>query len=420
MIYMIFSLTSFIWPALGTLILLCYIFKNFKNTEHKNLKSLIFSLALIFAMFGYCMSFNGKENDLTRYYDTINLMKDNSLLELLKNDDQMLYSKDILFYIVKMSGNVNLLAFLVGLIIYSITSYVLFDMVKRSNRKFKTYEIFLMGLFCVGILSPYRIICNVRCVLSYIIMSFAIYRDLVQKKKNIWTILLYIIPLGLHSSAIIILLIRFLSILFKKLSIVAISIALFLPKIIDFIHFNINFGGSSIGRMISNAVNKSYYYLHWTEGGWATEVENALSSKFFRFTGAIFLISILFIILFSYYKDYKKKKEIKNDNMINYLLFISVIALGTLSIKTGAFWRFESIVVLFSPVIFVRLLENKNNFNKIIPYFYIFGIIHFLINILFQINNLTGVGFITTIQKFLTTSFIEVLYSFVKGLLNLF
>ena len=132
------------------------------------------------------------------------------------------------------------------------------------------------------------------------------------------------------------------------------------------------------------------------------------------------LISILFIILFSYYKDYKKKKEIKNDNMINYLLFVSVIALGTLSIKTGAFWRFESIVVLFSPVIFVRLLENKNNFNKIIPYFYIFGIIHFLINILFQINNLTGVGFITTIQKFLTTSLIEVLYSFVKGLLNLF
>ena len=67
-------------------------------------------------------------------------------------------------------------------------------------------------------------------------MSFAIYRNTIKKKMDIFTLFMYIIPLGLHSSAIILLLIRILSVIFKKLSKLTIIIAIMLPTIIDFAH----------------------------------------------------------------------------------------------------------------------------------------------------------------------------------------
>ena len=93
--------------------------------------------------------------------------------------------------------------------------YVLFDMIERSNRKFKVSEVFMLAIISIGIISPYSIIGNVRCVLAYVLISFAIYRDLVQKKRNILTLLLFFLPIYLHSSAIIVVLIRFVSTYFN-------------------------------------------------------------------------------------------------------------------------------------------------------------------------------------------------------------
>ena len=412
------SLITFIYPALGALIILCYVFKNWNKIQQKDLNKFIFPLSMIFGIYGYSMFFNGKESDLTRYYESIIQMNGLSLKTILFNDTEFLYTKDILFYFVNLTRNVNILSFIVGFIIYGIVFYVLFDMIKRSNKKFKIYEIFLLGVISVGIISPYSIIGNVRCVLAYSIISFAIYRELVQDKKNILTYLLYIIPIGLHSSAIIIIVIRIISSLFKSLNKIAIIVALMLPTIIDFIYAHVRFGFGTIGNILNNAINKSYYYLHWTEGGWASEIESSVSNVFFRFVGFIFLISIIYIVLFSKNKKNNNDKLANKDPMINYLLFVAIIALGTLSIKTGAFWRFESIVVLFSPVIFVKLFENDSNFNKKMTLFYWLGVILLAVNIIYQARNLTLFGFLITLKNFLTTSGIKILFKLLLCLLN--
>lgn len=412
------SLITFIYPALGALIILCYVFKNWNKIQQKDLNKFIFPLSMIFGIYGYSMFFNGKESDLTRYYESIIQMNGLSLKTILFNDTEFLYTKDILFYFVNLTRDVNILSFIVGFIIYGIVFYVLFDMIKRSNKKFKIYEIFLLGVISVGIISPYSIIGNVRCVLAYSIISFAIYRELVQDKKNILTYLLYIIPIGLHSSAIIIIVIRIISSLFKSLNKIAIIVALMLPTIIDFIYAHVRFGFGTIGNILNNAINKSYYYLHWTEGGWASEIESSVSNVFFRFVGFIFLISIIYIVLFSKNKKNNNDKLANKDPMINYLLFVAIIALGTLSIKTGAFWRFESIVVLFSPVIFVKLFENDSNFNKKMTLFYWLGVILLAVNIIYQARNLTLFGFLITLKNFLTTSGIKILFKLLLCLLN--
>lgn len=414
---MVVSMITFVSPLLGLIMILSYIFKNWKSTEYKNLKKFVFPLAFIFAVFGYSMAFGVRETDLTRYYQMVNFMKTDSLRSVLLSDADFLYTKDILFYFVSRTNNVNILAFLVGLIIYSIVFYVLFDMVENSDKRFKIYEIFMLGIISVGIISPYSIIGNVRCILAYSTISFATYRDLVQKKRNIFTLILYIIPIGLHTSAIIIIVIRILSQLLRKFNKLAIVVTITLPKIIDLVHDKLgHIGFGAIGQLITNAINKAYSYLHWTEGGWATKIESSISNKFFRFAGAMFLIAIIFsIFIYNYGKDNRGNRTAKYP-MINYLYFIAIFALGTLSIKTGAFWRFESIVVLFSPIIFVKILESNDNFNQFFNIFSVFGLILFFINIIYEFRNIDT---LQTIINFISTSGIKILYDLVVGIVNI-
>ena len=86
-----------------------------------------------------------------------------------------------------------------------------------------------------------------------------------------------------------------------------------------------------------NAVAKAYYYLNWIEGGWADQVENSTSNIVTRIYGTFFLI---LMILF-YFENRKTEKDPANEKMHDYLLIISLLSIGTLSIKTGVFWRFE-------------------------------------------------------------------------------
>ena len=419
---MILSLVSLISPIMGMLVILCIVIKNWNNTEHKNLKKYVFPLGMFFGTFGYSMTHRISEtqDDLLRYFDMIKNLYNSKLNLIIKNDSDMLYTKDFLFFFVNRTGNMHILPFIVGFIIYSIVFYVLFDMISKSQKKFKTYEIILLGLISIGMISAYSIIGNIRCVFSYVLVSFAVYRELVQKKKNILTLLLYIISLGLHSSTIIIIMIRILSSLLKKFEKSAIFIALLLPQIINFAHeYIVKFSFGTIGKMITNAIDKAYYYLYWNEGGWATAVQNSLNDKVNRISGTIFLITI--IILINKIKiesnDEKKNKKLIEIPMISYLYFVSLFALGCLTIKTGAFWRFEAIVVLFSPVILINAFKYQKNYKKTFTIFSLIGVTMFLINLIYQYRNLDSIN---TIINLSLTSGIKIFCELAKGIMRIF
>lgn len=408
---MILSAISILSPLLGVIIILFAFIKLWNKEIRTNLKKYTFPLAFFFGTIGYTLRYVNP-NDLTRYFEKISKIS-NSLIETLVNDDQRLYINDILFHFIKIANNDYLLPFIVGFVCYLIVFYVLFDLISNSSRIFKGYEIISLIIFCVGMVPTYSIITNVRCVLAYLIMSFAIYMHSYKKKFNVFTIICYIIPLGLHSSAIIILLLRILSMILKKVSKVAIVFSLFLPSIVDFLHLYVNrIGLGIIGGMLKNAVNKAYYYLYWNEGGWATQIESSISNIFTRITGTIMLLVFIFIIL----KNSNKKlfkKEMINLPMINYLFFVSVFALGCLSIKTGAFWRFNAIVMLFSPVIIVQALENEYISKKSVNYIYIYGYIVFAINLVYQFRN---IDLITSTVKLITTSGLEIIYHLLRSI----
>ena len=416
---MIVSIITIISPLLGLLIICLDVVKKWnKEIEPYKVKKLIFPLAFICGAIGYSMRFN-MQNDLTRYFSQLIEFTNVPFKEIIINDLDGLFTRDALFFYVAKTNNEYILSFLVGFLSYFVVFYILFDMIRNSEIKFKGYEIIFMSVLCVGFVPLVNIITNVRCVLAYLIMSLGVYRNCVKNKFDVLTIILYIIPLGLHSSAIILLAIRIISILLKKFSKISIIIAISLPTLINFTHDfanRINFG--FIGLMLKNAINKAYYYLYWNEGGWASQIESSISNYFTRITGTIMICSIILMLFFLNNNDKEKNKKIQYLElpMVNYLYYVSVFALGCLTIKTGAFWRFSAVIIMLSPVVFIQMIEKNNILRKKMKYMYIFGIAVSLVNIIYQIRN---VNFIQTTINVITTSGFEILLYIIKGLIRI-
>lgn len=410
---MAIGIISLIYPLFGLLIVLFKVIKNWNKTVEKSLKKYIFPLAMFFGVFGYSMAFSYNANDLSRYYDLIITFVDKSFRQIVLFDNEHLYVQDMLYYFVSRTGNVNIIAFITAFVVYSVVFYVLFDMIERFNkREYKVSDIFKLIIISVGIVSPYFIICNVRCILAFVIICFAVYREKVQKKKNLLTLLLYILPVLLHSSAIVIILMRVVSPIVKKVKKTSILFIVLIPKVIDFLYNLLK--GKNFG-FFTNVINKAYYYFNWNNGGWASQVQSYFSHTFIRITGTIFLIIVIIIIL--YYNKKTKNNELFDKPMIDFLYFSSIFALGTLYIKTGAFWRFESIVVLFSSVLFIQLLNNYRNFSSIINLIFLFSLLVFFANLVSMFRN---IYFLETINNIITTSGLKILFELLKGIIFIF
>ena len=166
---------SLLSPALSLLIILGLCFKNWKNNVTKDIKRLTVPLGMIFGTMGYCFRFFAETNDLSRYVIQVNSISGQSFGEIIASDSEMLYLRDGLFYFVNKCGNQYILPFIVGFLIYSISFYVLFDMICRSKRQYRYSEVFLLSIIMVGILAPLIVIGNTRCVLSFILITFAIF-----------------------------------------------------------------------------------------------------------------------------------------------------------------------------------------------------------------------------------------------------
>ena len=91
---------------------------------------------------------------------------------------------------------------------------------------------------------------------------------------------------------------------------------------------------------------------------------------------------------------------------------IAIVTLATLSIEAGAFWRYESVVVLLSPIIFL-MIKEKTMCLPLLKYSLIFPLLPTLMTIY------AGINLSAMLVKFFETSYLMVFVNFVFGLLRL-
>jgi hypothetical protein len=228
------------------------------------------------------------------------------------------------------------------------------------------------------------VINNVRNILAFSLVGLAVYRDCYQKKRNIPTFLLYFIPIFLHPSSMVIIMLRFIIILPGKIKIAASIVTLFIVEIVNIVYeFSARIsGGSLVGKIFKDFAYKGYAFFNDTNSAWGMAVAKSGSYTLQRYLyisfAAFFCVVCAFVVA-----DIKKAKPANNasiqlkkifgiyvfDNrycqLVDFSFYIGLLTIACLPMLMPEFWRFASAMLLFAGA---ALMYSMNKF-RIMKYY---------------------------------------------------
>ncbi len=222
-------------------------------------RKLVPFIGLTFGLIGYSFVTN-RAVDINRYFSTLDGIREIPVWQALNWTDDGLFVKNLIFWIISQTGDNNLLPFCSLFLIYSIGSYIVIDSCER-NGVTKVWLPLLMLIFLIPLYYTYS---NVRNVTSFAMISLAVYRELIEKKKNLLTVMLYVLPIFIHLSGIVLVLFRISVIFIKKKPLLGFVIAVGIPTIVSWLFQNygeIAIGGN-IGIILRRAIRLSDFYLN--------------------------------------------------------------------------------------------------------------------------------------------------------------
>lgn len=196
-------LTTLVCPFLGSILaILGIIVDNRFRGYYSFLASVYFSLVGYFFI-------PRRELDLTRYFKVLQQYQVSPprLIDIIQTKG-FFSGSDVIFKFLSQFNNVQLLPALVGLFVYFSFFYISADFfslnkVSRINRTL----LLIIGIFIFPLAAA---LSNVRNILAVSILALALYRDLVKKNKNWFTVIIYLIGSSIHMAVVIIIFIRLL------------------------------------------------------------------------------------------------------------------------------------------------------------------------------------------------------------------
>ncbi len=364
----IYLFLTILIPPLG----LCMAFLSMLNRQKimVNEKQISFCIALFLAAFAYSYTPKGESSDIVRYFEFIDQIKNLPFFEAIKlgvRGGKNMFFFSAVCWIIGQIGDYHLLPAISVFFTYYIGVYVT---LKISN-DLKVNRINTIAVILLVVFTPsfYGITNNVRNILAFTIVGYGVFRDLYLRKRNIVTILLYIVPIFLHFSAITIILLRFI-ILFKgKWKAVFSVLAIFLKEIATFLYFA--FKKISIDNTIVELLKqytwKAHNYFNDTTSKWGIAVQNSGSYTMKRYLYVSF--AMFFCVVAYYVSDKIRKNRIKLPfenkdgfvKLLDFSFYLGLLTVACMQMLKPEFWRFASVLLLFSaPVIFVSILYVKD------------------------------------------------------------
>jgi hypothetical protein len=297
------------------------------------------------------------ETDLTRYFDMAEGYGEYSLAQAFQANilDNNLWVCIAVFWLAGKLGCVNLLPMLSVMVVYGVTFYITCDTAKTYHAE-KCIPGILLLQFC---LQPYvSIMGNIRNVTAFSLIVLASYRDLVQKKRNILTVVLYVLPIFIHPTALVLLLLRSVVFLSNKIKFIFLAIVAFLPQMIDFAYHNIiNIIASYNSRIASIATSmilKAYWYVNDTTSELAVHVANSKADTINR----ALMISIAVFVTLLIYFYYDRKLSEKKDGMIDFCFELAIVVIACGWFTIGHYWRFTVALVCACGTLWIRVAQN--------------------------------------------------------------
>lgn len=336
----------------STIILLCTL--SFFVPRNKLYFFFVISAVILSALY---LWFNPPiDYDLYRHYLTFESMKNVSFQDLFDNqyifDNNLLneYSKVskvyiIILFVMSRIGIKQILPWIVGVIIYTVASKMIWQTGSDLNSN-KTAILFaFFFLYCC---LDFRSVSGIRNMLAFILFSFVLYQELIQKKNKILCWILYLLICGIHMSCVIFVGLRMVLLIGKRwIKIPVMFICLFLY---------------SFSEIIADFLTKfsEIPYLNALR----LQIEGYLIGRSEYNPKGIFIYLIIEVgVIFLYLEVYKNKRFKKYVGQYGeYCLYVVIFALGSIR-NYDLFVRSNIIIIsLFLPIIvfyFTYIIELK-------------------------------------------------------------
>lgn len=371
-------IVSILCPPLGIVGGIIGIYKDYNKWKYY-----ILCIALGMASIAYCYIPKG-DPDIVRYWDFVESLKNYSFIKALNttmHGDGNLYVYTAFAWICAQIGDVHLLPACSVFIVYYVGFYITCQVGKDIKAKKTTVIVYI--IFIMLALNFYGVVNNVRNICAFALISMAIFREMYQKKYDIWSALLYILPLFIHTSAILLILLRLVVYFSVKIRVILLVWVVNIMMLIDFA-FNLF---TSIGTnnfvisLIRSMVFKAHFYFHNTTSEWGKIVMNSLSYRIDRYLNITFACIICIFLLWSQKDElmskYRYRNVIRNVNTVskkrlelfnNYVFFMAMATIGCLQMIMPEYWRFYSTTVLTASVPFLIMANSKFRYKRIISY----------------------------------------------------
>ena len=256
----------------------------------RNFKRYIFIYIFGMAVLVYS-SMPNYENDLVRYFMQMENCRDLPFSAAFTWANDGLVVKNFVFWIIGKIGDLHLLPALAATIYYGVSAYIAADQMDRNGK-----HLGAILLFQVLAIPFFESMSNVRNVSAFALIILAAYRDIVQRKRNIATLLLYIVPCFIHMSGFVLVAFRFAGIVFKKHPVAGTLCSVGIPSLTIYVFNNfrtaISHIGGNIGLILSRAILKAYTATSATSR-YATQMHE---SGYFNACRLVSLIILLCLI----------------------------------------------------------------------------------------------------------------------------
>lgn len=308
-----------------------------------------------------------ESKDLYRYYilmgKNYNAPFGEFLLSLTTKTEPI---SNIYFYLFSKTGNYNLITIFTTIISYGIILYILFSQQKTNRTSNLGFNIILFLSFSTIYLIDD--ITGIRFCIGRLLFTLAIYLDLYKKKRNILTSLLYLSSALVHTSCIILILLRLFHKMTKEkfnivtlLLVAAVSLS---PTILLSASANL----SNI-PFLTTLSDKAAEYLELNAGLYS-----------------MFILQIILAIIFTFILCWIRKKGKSNNGYINFVLLVLTFGLLMIS-KTSISTRFIRAGLTLSLPVIADGVSIATKKQKLILYPTL--ILASLASIAFQIRHLT-------------------------------
>ena len=304
-----------------------------KNTY--SLLAILFTLVIAFMAYS---SYYGNGGDIKRYYDIMRGMEGKSFAWAHENG---FYKNTILtnflFWAIAQTGNYQLLPMFAS----SFTTIASFYIISREQRITNVSScaicVYFLQIFAVATLAA--ILSGVRQTMAVSLFAVAVYRDFIEKKKNILTIICYLLTCTLHVATLFFLLIRLCAFVKGKMKWIFLLWGLLIPLLEKY---------SESEGLFGEAIDKLFLYQ---------DIET-LDIRF--------ILARLAILCLLYYMIIKLKQKNHNDRYLNFLEVFIVFSFGSIFVQ-HLFSRQMTALVHISFPLLVRYYNacSKNRWEMV-------------------------------------------------------